>query len=106
MKIAIDFDGTATRHVKLFAEIMKALQKEGHEVGVLTGRDNACAETDIKFLLTYGFPQPSFYIGKDTKERGIPQKLWKNYMMCKYSIDYLFDNWDTSDIFLNDRPKE
>jgi len=95
MKISIDFDGTLWQHQDFFATLMKAMQAAGHEVGILTGHHMKTKSDDINLMLSRGFVEPDFYIGRpnDSEEHG---GTFKPRMIKEHSIDYHFDDFDFS----------
>ena len=92
LKIALDLDGTAYAHMRFFREFMKAMQAAGHQVGILTGHEQRCAENDMAFLDAHGF-NPDFYIGKgpDDSPHG---PVMKSKAIADHGIDYYFDDFD------------
>ena len=99
MKFAIDLDGTAWKYRQLFAALMRSLQREGHQVGILTAHGPVLEREDRRLLLARGFPEPHFFINK--QEPAEPCKPWKERMVQEHSIDCLFDDFDSPTIVLH-----
>ena len=96
MKISIDLDGTAWRHQRFFAALARALQADGHEVGVFTAHGDNLREADLRLWRARGFPEPDFFYNHaDAGERnGIPIRDWKLAFIHRAGIDCHIDDWD------------
>lgn len=107
MKIAIDLDGTAWKHREFFIEFVKAMKKANHNVGILTAHNCNLKIKDLNLWRKRGFPKPDFYICKteEDKEKYKPldgnNGLWKADMVDKYNIDFLFDDLDNNNIYVD-----
>jgi len=95
MKVAIDLDGTAWSYPAVFSDIMEAMQKSGHQVGILTAHNVRSKDSDIDLFKRRGLPNPDFYIAKESEESGIKPRVWKPAMMKKHNIDMLWDDFDS-----------
>jgi hypothetical protein len=100
VKIAIDLDGTAWAYPSFFAELMRALQARGHQIGILTSHHESLREADLRLFAARGFPTPSFYYAKRSDEAGLPAAEWKPAAMRRHHIEWLFDDLDTTEIRL------
>lgn len=93
MKISIDFDGTITRYPEFFSAMMRAMQNDGHQVGILTGHHHEQEKDDLKWLLYHDFPVPDFWIGRsptndpDTSDHKLTS-------IARHKIDLHFDDCD------------
>lgn len=95
MKISIDFDGTLWQHQDFFRAFMIAMQKDGHEVGMLTGHHMKTKSDDFNLMKARGFPAPDFFIGRPDGGT-IHGGSFKPRMIEKHNIDYHFDDCDYS----------
>jgi hypothetical protein len=91
MKISIDLDGSFFAHPEFFTELATALQKAGHQVGVMTGRMKKTQENDKKEVESYGFKPDFFYNRLDTA-KGTPSMRFKAATMRGAGIDAHFDD--------------
>ena len=99
MKFAIDLDGTAWKYRRLFATLMQALQRDGHQVGILTAHGPSLEPEDRRLLCARGFPPSDFFINK--LEPAEPCKPWKERIVQEHDIDCLFDDFDSPTIVLH-----
>jgi len=95
MKISIDMDGTMLKWPEFFTEFVIAMQARGHQVGVLTSRDNSDGKDRTESLMDRGIPKLDFYIGRNAQEQieQIHQVPWKKNKMKELGIDFHFDDW-------------
>jgi hypothetical protein len=70
MKISIDLDGTLWHRQAFFRLFMRAMQKDGHQVGILTSHKVIHEHADRALMRERGFPAPDFYIGRPLDWRG------------------------------------
>ncbi len=99
MKFAIDLDGTAWKYRTLFAVLIRALQRDGHQVGILTAHSPELEREDRRLLAARGFSVPDFFINRqEPVETGRP---WKERMVREHGIDCLFDDFDSPTIILH-----
>lgn len=96
MKISIDLDGVLWHNQAFFRSFMLAMQKEGHQVGILTSHKIIHEFADRALMEKRDFPCPDFYIGrpKDHKERtdGLSYAALKVKAIQEHGIDYHFDD--------------
>ena len=102
MKISIDYDGTMWSHMAFFRELMKAMQLQGHQVGVLTGHNEECREADIALMVDRGFPRPDFWFGRTAEYQPMNGSIFKSAVIEREGIDIHFDDCD----FGNQRSRE
>lgn len=93
MKISIDFEGTYTEHRAFFNEFAKAMQNEGHKIGIITGERDKKKEA-IKEEL--GFEPDFMYLWGET-ETIANANLWKAQKMDMEDVYLHFDD-DASEI--------
>ena len=92
MKISIDMDGTLWQHQDFFRAFMKAMQKDGHQVGILTSHSHKIESGDRRLMQGRGFTEPDFFLNrKDDSEHGAPFKI---RTIKEQGIDYHFDDFD------------
>jgi len=112
VKIAIDLDGTAWFHREFFKDFVNAMQFFGHEIGILTSHNCNLKTKDLELWKQGGFPEPDFYIcktddeKKELKETPGNNGTWKARMVREYSIDYLFDDLDGNEQYIDYFTKE
>jgi len=94
MKVSIDFDGTLWSHMNFFREFMKAMQAQGHQVGMLTGHKQESEEHDIAKMEEYNFPRPDFFFGRTPEYMHLNGAHYKSDMIVKHNIDIHFDDFD------------
>lgn len=94
MKISIDLDGTLWNHMNLFRTLMKLMQADGHQVGILTGHQHESAEDDTKLLVANGFPAPDFYFGRLPEDLPFNGAISKSRWILREGIDYHYDDLD------------
>jgi len=99
VKVGIDLDGTAWKYREFFSILMRAMQKAGLQVGIITAHCNM-REEDLQLFSNRRFPTPDFYISKVEGERGIPSREWKIKKCFENGIEYLFDDFDTDEVRL------
>lgn len=94
MKISIDYDGTMWSHMAFFRAFMIAMQKEGHQVGCLTGHNAPMREKNIALMVARGFPKPDFWFGRT--EEYVPRNgsIYKSVVILRENIDIHFDDCD------------
>jgi hydroxymethylpyrimidine pyrophosphatase-like HAD family hydrolase len=98
MKISIDMDGTLWSHMAFFRGFMRAMQSQGHEVGILTGHVAAAKEHDVQLMVARGFPVPNFYIGKVGDEVNYNGAISKSKAILSNQIDMHFDDYDFNNL--------
>ncbi len=54
MKVALDIDGTISEHPEFFAMLSSALRAAGHQVLILTYRDQASGEATRAQVIAWG----------------------------------------------------
>lgn len=88
MKISIDYDGTLWSHMAFFRAFMKAMQAQGHTVGMLTAHsdDNICIHQDLALMKARGFPEPDFWFGNTGGDWSKPK------VILREGIDIHFDD--------------
>lgn len=109
MRVSVDFDGTLAEYVEIYKQLISALRKSGHEVGILTGRNDTTIEDDTAFLRKYGI-EVDFFINTESlgvyerlmiewSERGLTNMnrddiacIWKARMFGSHHIDMHFDD--------------
>lgn len=109
MKIAIDYDGTWMEHTMVYCKLMKALQVDGHQVGIMTGRLKDTYHEDLERITQRGLTPDFFYntgdfdcaerelsywieTGQVTAERDLVVCIFKARMCNDNGIDILFDD--------------
>ena len=106
MKIAIDLDGTAWYHERFFWSFVRAMQSEGHLVGILTSHGEEMKKYDLDLWEARMFPRPDFYICKsqEDKDRLKPTKgnngTWKAEQVTKHRIAYLIGDLDGNEDYV------
>jgi hypothetical protein len=65
VRVSFDLDGTAWKHQAIFIALAKALQRDGHEVGVLTAHSEGLRAADLRLWAARGFPAPDFFYNAD-----------------------------------------
>lgn len=98
MKISYDLDGTLLAYPNELLSFAFFMQKTGHRVGILSGRNmDDLRQNVIPSLKQAGF-SPDFYIGRDFEptetdwDQNIKNQTWKPSMIKKYNIDIHFDD--------------
>lgn len=94
LKISIDFDGTLWSRMGFFRPLMISLQKDGHQVGMLTGHRHTSEEKDIALMLSRGFPRPNFYFGRTPDFMHLNGAHFKSMIIQREGIDMHFDDYD------------
>jgi len=90
MRIALDIDGTITRHPEFFALISEALVAAGHEVVVITFReDEAMTRADLE---AWGIRYERLFLGHldAVMEHGVDE--WKGTLCAKLGVDLFFED--------------
>lgn len=119
MKIAIDHDGTAMLHPDIYKELIDTFKAAGHEVGIITGRDEDSEYYDKRRLQKSGFQFDFFWSSgmMNDEETSLLEKIdagklnidrdtvcchFKARLCERMGVDILFDdNADTIRLFQN-----
>ena len=105
LTVSIDLDCCLWHHQSLFRALIRALQSEGHAVGILTSHKIIHEPADRALLRERGFPEPDFYHGRPlATERLTPASQFyaraqsnaelKAAAILANRIDYHFDDGD------------
>lgn len=100
MKISIDLDGTYLEYPDMFDEMAAVLQMSGHEVGILSNRND-----DEESHVELGFePDFEFYLSQDETEfTDYERAQGKLDKMVEEDIDIHYD--DEAEFFSDDTEK-
>lgn len=90
MKISIDLDQTLWHHQAFFRAFMRAMQRDGHQVGILTSHKFIHEAADRALMEKRGFPNPDFYIGR--RDIGGDYAKQKAVAIVNHGIDIHFDD--------------
>ena len=93
MKISLDLDGTLWHHQAFFRSFMRAMQEQGHKVGILTSHKVIHRDADLALLEKRGFPEPDFYIGRPL-DGGVDYMALKSVAIQNHGIDIHFEDGD------------
>ena len=102
MIISIDLDCVLWHKQSFFRSFIKAMQQEGHKVGILTSHKVLHESADRALLRERGFVQPDFYIGRPMSAgRATLEELaqLKAQAIREHGIDLHFDDGHGSDVF-------
>ena len=120
MKIAIDYDGTAMLRPDIYKPLIDSLRAAGHEVGIITGRDEDSEYYDKRRLQKYGFQFDFFWSSAmmNAEELSLLEKIdagklnidrdtvcchFKMRLCEEQAVDVLIDdNADTIRLFATD----
>ena len=94
LKISIDMDGTLWQNMAFFRELMKVMQGQGHEVGILTGHGLQSEKPDIDLMIARGFPKPDFWFGRAEEDLPYNGAVMKSRRILSELIDYHYDDLD------------
>jgi hypothetical protein len=99
VKISLDLDGTVWSHKSFFRELMIAMLKAGHEVGILTAHRDIHKDADLFLLTAENFPKPSFFYCRSYKSR-FTYAEFKAHTILNEKIDIHFDdcNFDGTEV--------
>lgn len=99
MKVSFDLDGTAWKHREFFANLAKALQVAGHEVGILTAHADDIRDADLRLWRSRGFPEPNFfYNAADMAGIGGTLRDRKLTFAKSAGITCHIDDWDSDSL--------
>lgn len=90
MKISIDLDQTLWQHQAFFRAFIRAMQRDGHQVGILTSHKFIHEPADRALMEKRGFPEPDFYIGR--RDTGGDYAAQKATAIVNHGIDIHFDD--------------
>lgn len=96
MKISIDLDCVLWHHQSFFRAFMQAMQREGHQVGILTSHKVIHEQADRALMQDRGFPEPDFYIGRPLQSGGVGYAALKAAAVRAEHIDLHFDDGDVA----------
>lgn len=94
MKISFDLDGTLLAHQAYFRLLMRVLQADGHQVGILTGHAHDSEPSVRERLAAAGFPAPDFYYGRLPEDIPYNGAIAKSRWIRTQQIDYHYDDCD------------
>lgn len=94
-KVAVDMDGMLLANVSFFLVFFSAMQAQGHQVGILTGRPESDKKENLKLLAGYGIT-PDFFVGKPD-DPNLENGSFKAAVCTKLGIDVLFDDFEADD---------
>lgn len=98
MKVSFDLDGTAWKHREFFAELARALQVAGHQVGILTAHSNDLRAADLRLWQARGFPEPDFFYNAADMIPNGPIRERKLTLAKTAGINCHIDDWDSNSI--------
>jgi hypothetical protein len=90
MIIGLDIDDTITRHPEFFSFLSQALVKAGHQVIIITFREDRASVEDYLRKEKIAYNQLVTSTLDACFEYGVDQ--WKSAMCRKYNVDILFDD--------------
>jgi hypothetical protein len=96
MRISIDLDGCLWHHQTFFRSFIKAMQVDGHQVGILTSHKIMHKPADLALLEKRNFPAPDFYIGRPMESGGADYAVLKSRAIMDGDIQLHFDDGDAA----------
>ena len=93
--IAVDLDYTILAFPDFFKIFFLSLQKQGHQVGILTARPSSYDNENKIFLEKIGF-KPDFYLSKSEEYSSMPVGMFKGIVCKTKNIDVIFDDFEHS----------
>lgn len=99
MKVSFDLDDTAWKYRNFFSTLAWALKRDGHQVGILTGHDDAIREEDLRLWEARGFPPADFLLNASDCRRegipwhGVPQRVWKLELAARHGVTAHVDDF-------------